>query len=100
MAAWPSRIAMSDAEPLPGGVKVMLGPVGNSPGPDLIVNVTVTLLLRAFPLASTTVTYSHASSVPSTAESVVVLDVSFSSAGVPATGHVGGGTLRLAFRYQ
>ena len=56
MAAWPSRIAMSDAEPPPGGVKVMLGPVGNSPGPDLIVSVTGAVLLIALPLASTTVT--------------------------------------------
>src|SRR5512141_418025 len=100
MAAWPSRIEMSDADPLPGGVNVMLGPVGNSPGPDLIVRVTVTLLLRALPLASTTVTYSHASCVPSTAESVVVLVVSFSPAAVPAAGQVGGATLRLALRYQ
>ena len=60
---------MSDAAPPPGGVNVMLGPVGNSPGPDVIVSVTVTLLLIGLPLASTTVTSSHASCVPSTAES-------------------------------
>ena len=59
MAACPSRMAMSDAEPLPGGVKVMLGPVGNSPGPDLIVSVTATLLLIGLSLASTTVTKSQ-----------------------------------------
>src|SRR5450631_3881708 len=100
MAAWPSKMAMSEAAPLPGGVKVMLGPVGNSPGPDLIVSVTVAVLLIAVPLASTTVTKSHASCVPSTAESVVVLDVSFKPAAVPAAGQVGGATLRLAFRYQ
>ena len=46
IAAWPSRIPMSDADPLPGGVNVMLGPVGNSPGPDLMVKVTGTLLLN------------------------------------------------------
>ena len=83
---------MSDAEPLPGGVNVMLGPVGNSPGPDLIVSVTGTLLLIGLPLASTTVTKSQASCVPSTADSVVVLDVSFNPAGVPAVGQVGGAT--------
>ena len=75
-----------------GGVNVMLGPVGNSPGPDLIVSVTVTLLLIALPVESTTVTSNHASCVPSTAVSVVVLDVSFSPAAVPALGHVGGAT--------
>src|SRR3954465_10812497 len=100
MAAWPSRMEMSDAVPLPGGVKVMLGPVGNSPGPDLIVSVTGTLLLIALPLASTTVTNSQASWVPSTAESAVVLEVSFRPAAVPAAGQVGGATLAEAFRYQ
>src|SRR3954470_22194348 len=100
MAAWPSRMAMSDAEPLPGGVKVMLGPVGNSPGPDLIVSVTGTLLLIALSLASTTVTKSQASCVPSTAESVVVLELSLRPAGVPAAGQVGGGSLAYALRYQ
>ncbi len=83
---------MSDAEPLPGGVNVMLGPVGNSPGPDVIVSVTVTALLIGFPLESTTVTKSHASCVPSTAVSVVVLVVSFSPAGVPEAGQVGAAT--------
>lgn len=50
------------------------------------------MLLLAVPLASTTVTKSHASSVPSTVDSVVVLAVSFNPAAVPETGQVGGGT--------
>src|ERR1035437_376053 len=91
---------MSDAAPLPGGVNVMLGPVGNSPGPDVTVSVTVTLLLIALPLESTTVTSSHASCVPSTAESVVVLAVSFNPAGVPEVGQVGCATFAYALRYQ
>jgi len=63
---------MSDGEPLPSepllpiGVNVMLGPVGNSPGPEVTVSVTVTLLLSGSPPASTTLTSSHASCVPST----------------------------------
>ena len=91
---------MSDAEPPPGGVKVMLGPVGNSPGPDLSVSVTGTLLLMALPVASTTVTSNQASWVPSTAESVVVLEVNERAAGVPALGQVGGGCFAYAFRYH
>ena len=82
------------------GVNVMVGPVGNSPGPDVTVNVTGTLLLRGLPLASTTWTRSHASCVPSTALSVVVLAVTFSPAGVPDTGQAGGGTFVYALRYQ
>ena len=53
------------------------------------MRVTGTLLLIALPVESTTVTKSHASCVPSTAVSVVVLDVSFNPAAVPAVGHVG-----------
>ena len=41
---------MSEAAPPPDGVNVMLGPVGNSPGPDVTVSVTVTLLLIGLPL--------------------------------------------------
>ena len=81
---------MSDTEPPPDGVNVMLGPVGNSPGPEVTVSVTVTLLLTGLPAESTTVTSNHASCVPSTAESVVVLVVSLSPAGVPEVGQVGG----------
>ena len=83
-----------------GGVKVMLGPVGSSPGPDLIVSVTGTVLLMALPVESTTVTSNHASCVPSTAVSVVVLAVSFSPAAVPAAGHVGGEVLLCAISDQ
>ena len=49
-------------------------------------------LLIGLPVESTTVTSNHASCVPSTAVSVVVLEVSFSPATVPAAGHVGGAT--------
>jgi hypothetical protein len=55
----------------------------------VIVSVTGALLLMGLPLESTTVTSSHASSVPSTAERVVVLDVRFSPAAVPEVGQVG-----------
>jgi hypothetical protein len=65
---------MSDAVPLPVGVKVILGPVGNSPGPEVTVSVTSTLLLIGLPAESTTLTSSQASCVPSTAESIVVLE--------------------------
>jgi len=78
MAACPSRMAISLAGLAVPAVNVMLGPVGNSPGPDVTVSVTVTLLLIGLPLESTTVTSNQASCVPSTTESVVVLDVSFS----------------------
>jgi len=50
MAALPSMMAISDCALLDGGVNVMLGPVGNSPGPDSMESVTVTLLLMALPL--------------------------------------------------
>ena len=90
---------MSDAVPLPGGVKVMLELVGTSPGPDVTSSVTGTLSLMGFPLESTTVTSSHASCVPSTVVSVVVLDVSVSPAGVPEVGQARAGTLAYALRY-
>src|SRR4029079_305540 len=98
IAAWPSRMLMSEAVPMLGGVKVMLGPVGNSPGAALIVSVTATLLLIGLPVESTTVTSNHASCVPSTAASVVVLEVSFSPAAVPAGRHVRGAALPEALR--
>ena len=71
----------------------MLGPVGNSPGPDLIGQASRGGVADRLPLESTTLTKSHASCVPSTAESVVVLAVRFNAAAVPAVGQVGGGTL-------
>jgi hypothetical protein len=85
-------MAISLARLLDPGVNVMLGPVGKSPGPEVTVRVTVAVLLTALPLPSTTVTSSYASCVPSTAESVVVLDVSVSPAGVPEVGQVGAAT--------
>ena len=84
---------MSDGAPLPGGVNVMLGPVGNSPGPDTTERVTGTVLLMAAPVESKTVTINCVSSVPSTAARVALSAVNCSAAGVPATGQVGGGTL-------
>ena len=56
------------------------------------MSVTFTLLLTGLPPESTTVTSNHASCVPSTAVSVVVLAVSFSPAAVPEVGQVGGAT--------
>jgi hypothetical protein len=80
------------SEALPSGVNVMLGPVGNWPHPDVTVSVAGTVLLIGVPLESTTVTFNQASWVPSTAVSVVVLELSLSPAGLPETGHVGGAT--------
>lgn len=69
-----------------GGKNVMLGPVGNSPGPDVIVSVTDAVLLSGLPLESTMLTVSNVSCVPSTADKVVLLAVSFSVAAVPEVG--------------
>ncbi len=93
MAAFPSAMAMSDCSLLDAGVKVILVPVGNSPGPDVMDRVTATLLLMGLPLLSRTVTTNCASSVPSTAERLVLSAVSCRAAGVPLVGQVGGGTL-------
>lgn len=72
MAACPSSFAMSLAGLLVPGVNVMLGPVANSPGPEVTVSVTVTLSLISLPLPSMTVTSNQTSCVPSTTVSVVV----------------------------
>ncbi len=66
----------------------MLDPVGNSPGPDLIVSVTVTLFLMGLPLESTTLASNQASSVASNAARVVVPVVTLTAAGVPEMGRV------------
>src|ERR1017187_4663514 len=88
-------MAMSES-----GANAMAGPVGNSPGPDSIVNVTGGELLNALPFASTTVTIICASSVPSADFKVVLSAESFSAAGVPPTGHDGGGMWAYSWRYQ
>src|SRR5450759_1354041 len=95
MAAWPSRMAISEF-----GANVMDGPVGNSPGPDSIASVTGGQLLIALPSLSTMVTMSCASSVPSTEFKVVLSAVNFSAAGMPLLGQAGGGMCRYSLRYQ
>src|SRR5476649_1425461 len=88
-------MAMSES-----GVNAMAGPVGNSPGPDSMVNVTGGELLNAVPEASTTVTMICASSVPSADFKVVLSAESFSLTGVPPVGHCGGGMWAYSLRYQ
>ena len=95
MAAWPSRMAMSDC-----GSKVMERPVGNSPGPDSMVKVTGGELLSGLPFASCTVTRIWASSVASVPWMTVLSAVSASFAGVPGCGHAGGGMCAYSLRYQ
>jgi hypothetical protein len=82
------------------GANVIEGPVGNSPGPEMMLSVTGGELLNGLPLASTTVTMSCASSVPSTDWRVDLSAVRRNSAGTPPMGHSGGGIFRYSFRYQ
>src|ERR1017187_9444105 len=82
------------------GAKVMLDPVGNSPGPDSTASVTGGQLLIGLPSLSTTVTMICASAVPSTESNVVLSAVSFSAAGTPLLGHAGGRMCRYSLRYQ
>ena len=89
IAALPSRIGRSVPD-----TKVMLGPVGNWPGPDTIARVTGGQLLSAFPSLSTTVTITWASSVPSADFNMVVSAERRREAGVPGLGHSGGGMWR------
>ena len=60
-------MTMSDEELLEGGMKVMLVPVGNWPGPEITDKVTGTLLLMGVPPELSIVTINWASCVPSTA---------------------------------
>src|SRR5260370_33491876 len=56
--ATPSRMATSDLGSLDGGLQGLARPVGNSPRPDSIVNVTGGAWLIGLPFASCTVTRS------------------------------------------
>src|ERR1035437_3898982 len=95
MAAWPSRMAISEF-----GANVMDGPVGNSPGPDSTASVRGGQLLIGLPSLSTTVTMICASAVASTGSHVGLSAVSFSAAGTPLLGHAGGRMCRYSLRYQ
>src|SRR5271168_2212964 len=95
MAAFPSRIGIS-----PALSKEIVRPVGNSPGPDSIVNVTAGELLSGLPAASSTVTRIVESSVASVPSIVALSEVRLNCAGTPDSGHVGGGICRSVFRYQ
>src|SRR4051794_4549467 len=95
MAAWPRVILMSVCSS-----KVMDGPVGNSPGPDSIVNVTGGELRTCRPSLSRTVRMIRQSSVASVPWMVVLSADSLSRAGTPGSGHDGGGILRYSLRYQ
>ena len=85
IAASPSRMAMSLSE-----AKWMVLPVGSSPGPDSMASVTGGELLMGFPCASSTVTMSCTSSVPSACLMVGELEVSRNAAAVPGWGQTGG----------
>ena len=65
-------------------------PVGNSPGPAINFNVTSGELLISFPCASSTVTVSCTSSVPSIRIPIVLSASNFSLAGIPGFAHSGG----------
>jgi hypothetical protein len=91
MAAWPSRIAMSEALPRPGGEKVIERPVGNSPGPETMERVTAGLSFTRAPEASSRVTTSWTSSVPSAAARVLLSAASVTRAALPSTGQAGAG---------
>ncbi len=82
------------------GVNVMLLPVGNSPGPDSTVSVTGTALATCLPEASATFTVTCTSSVPSAGLMAFLSADSFTCAGVPFTGHSGGGMFLNLFLYQ
>ena len=82
------------------GVNVMLLPVGNSPGPDSTVSVTGTALAICLPEASATFTVTCTSSVPSAGLITFLSADSFTCAGVPFTGHSGGGMRLNSFLYQ
>src|SRR6185312_4785145 len=88
-------MAMSES-----GAKEILGPVGNSPGPDSMLSVTGGQLLSNLPSLSTTVMISCASSVPSTDLRVDLSATNLSAAGTPLVGQSGGGMCRYSLRYQ
>src|SRR5689334_6207545 len=80
--------------------KSMLVPVGNSPGPLMILSCTGGELLIGLPSASRTVIKSHVLSVPSVLSASSLPALSFRPAGVPSAGHSGGGTFAYSLRYQ
>src|SRR5476649_1222490 len=95
MAACPARIATSDV-----AENSIAVPEGNSPGPDSRLSFTSGELLMALPFLSKTVTIKCTSSVPSVLLMVVLSAINDNAAGVPSTGHSGGGTCKYSLRYQ